>query len=204
MNNRQIFDNIYSKKIWNNGNSLIPLSGPGSSLQNTKECSEKLNEYIYTKCLNSVLDLGCGDLTWITLAPFFNDDDIIYTGVDVVSNLIDTHKLKYPSKTFICEDLVFYKNMKHSSVIILRDVIFHLKNEEILTIFENIKNKFEFLLITSCNNLTNLDTFDKYHFSQKNLHKPPFNKNYNYNVSIYEKAFDRNVYIYSHDNFYSN
>lgn len=204
MINKDIFDNIYNKKLWNDGNSSIPLSGPGSSLKNAKECSEKLNEFIYTNRLNSVLDLGCGDLNWISHTSFFNDNDIDYIGVDVVSSLIDGHTSKYPTKTFICEDLVHYKNMKHSSIIILRDVIFHLQNEEILTIFENIKNKFDFLLITSCNNTVNTDNFDKYHYTPKNLHKQPFNKNIHYSISLYENVFKRNVYIYSHDNFYHN
>ena len=54
-----------------------------------------------------------------------------------------------------------------------------VKNEEILSIFENIRNKFDFLLITSCKNDINTDNFDKWHFSNKNIHNKPFNKSLN-------------------------
>ena len=39
---------------------------------------------------------------------------------------------------FLCEDIVTYTNFDNADIIIIRDVIFHLKNEEILSIFENI------------------------------------------------------------------
>ena len=201
--NKIIFENIYSKKIWNNGDSMIPLSGPGSSLENSANCSNLLNQFIYMdKCL-SVLDLGCGDLTWICKTNFFNDKNISYTGVDIVTNIIESHSIKYPNHTFMCKDLVSFKDMNFASIVIIRDVIFHLKNIEILTIFENIKNKFNFILITSCNNNINTDIFDKWNFSEKNLHIAPFNKSKNFITKINENAFNRSVYIYSHDAFYN-
>ena len=200
--NKTLFENIYNNKLWNNGRKDIPLSGPGSSLENTKQCSAILNKFIYDNNCKSVLDLGCGDLTWISKTPFFNDASIKYTGIDVVECLITSHSTNYPEKTFLCKDLINYNNIEFTSLIIIRDVIFHLKNEEILSIFENIRNKFDFLLITSCNNNINTDNFDKWHFSKKNIHKEPFLKSHNFNKCIDEPVFNRNVYIYTHDNFY--
>jgi hypothetical protein len=201
-NNKEVFENIYNNNLWNNGRKDIPLSGPGSSLENTKQCSETLNKFIYDNNCNSVLDLGCGDLTWMSKIHFFNDTSIKYTGVDVVESLITSHSINYPENTFLCKDLVNYNNIDFTSLIIIRDVIFHLKNEEILYIFENIRNKFDFLLITSCKNDINTDNFDKWHFSQKNIHIDPFNKSYHFEKCIDESAFKRTVYIFTHDNFY--
>lgn len=172
------------------------MSGPGSSLENTKACSSILNKFIYDNNCISVLDLGCGDLTWISKTQFFNDKSIKYTGVDVVENLISSHSIQYPENIFLCKDLVNYNNIEFMSIIIIRDVIFHLKNEEILSIFENIRNKFDFLLITSCKNDINTDNFDRWHFSQKNIHKEPFNKSHDYEKCIDEPVFKCNVYIY--------
>jgi len=201
--NKYIFEKIYEDKMWNNGSDKIPLSGPGSTLKNTSKCSQVLNSFIYNYNCKSILDLGCGDLNWISKTPFFNDYNIKYTGVDVVETIINKHKLNYPTKTFLCRDLVNYKDIKFHSLIILRDVIFHLKNEEILSIFENIKHKFDFILITSCKNKKNKDTFNKWHYSPKNIHMAPFNKSYNYEINVDEERFKRNVYIYSHDKFYN-
>lgn len=201
--NKKIFENIYEKQIWNNGNINIPLSGPGSSIENTKECSQILDDFIYNNDCKSVLDLGCGDLTWISKTKFFNDSNIKYTGIDIVENLINSHLKNYPENMFLCQDLIHYNNIDFNSIIVLRDIIFHLKNDEILSIFKNIKNKFKYILITSCKNNINTDIFDKSHFSQKNIHNEPFNISNNFEIIINENKFNRNVYIYTHKNFYN-
>ena len=201
--NKHIFENIYKNKIWNNGDSKIPLSGPVSSIENTIECSQLLNNLIYNNNCKSVLDLGCGDLNWISKTIFFNDSSIKYTGIDVVESLITLHLKTYPEKLFLCKDITTYNLIIYSDIIIIRDVIFHLKNKEILSIFDNIKNKFKYLLITSCKNHINTDNFDKWHFSEKNINIEPFNKSYNFQIELYETFFNRNVYIYEHNNFYN-
>lgn len=201
-NNKEIFEHIYNNELWNDGRKDIPLSGPGSSLENAQECSTLLDNFISVNECKSVLDLGCGDLTWMKKTQFFNNSSIKYTGVDVVESLIKSHSNNYPEKTFLCKDLVNYKNINSTSLIIIRDVIFHLKNDEILTIFDNIKNKFEYILITSCKNNINSDSFDKWHYSKKNIHVEPFNRSLDYEVAIYERVFDRNLILYTHDNFY--
>lgn len=178
------------------------MSGPGSSLQNAKKCADTLNEFIYNNNCNSVLDIGCGDLTWMSRTPFFNDNHIKYTGIDIVESLITSHMKNHPEKIFINNDITKYKVIDKQDIIIIRDVIFHLTNEEILSIFDNIKNKFKFILITSCLNEVNVDFFDKWHFSDKNIHLEPFNKSYEFLIQLYEANFNRNVYIYNHDLFY--
>ena len=122
--NQQTFEDIYNNKIWNDGHDNIPLSGPGSSLANSLKCSQLLDTFIYKHNCKSVLDLGCGDLNWITKSHFFNDTSFEYTGVDVVSTLIHIHSKTYPNKTFICRDLVKWNNIGFQSIIILRDVLF--------------------------------------------------------------------------------
>lgn len=200
--NKDIFENIYNKNIWNNGNKNIPLSGPGSSLENTNIYSKILTKFIYDNKCKSVLDLGCGDLTWIQKTQFFNDNSIKYIGVDVVESLIYSHILNFPEKKFMCKDVITYKDFENVDIIIIRDVIFHLKNDEILSIFENIKNKFKFLIITSCRNMVNTDNFNHWRFSEKNIHVEPFNKTHDFLIKIPENNFSRDALIYKHDCFY--
>jgi hypothetical protein len=202
-NNKQIFQNIYNNQVWNNKNPNVPLSGPGSSLENTKECSVLLNNVIYENNCGSVLDLGCGDLTWISKTEFFNDDNITYTGIDVVESLINSHSIKYPTKTFYQRDLVSYNDISEVDVIIIRDVVFHLKNNEIISIFNNIKNKFKYIAITSCKNNVNTDSFNIWRFSEKNINIEPFNVSTNYFRKENEHAFNRYFYLYKHDDFYA-
>lgn len=200
--NKKIFTGIYKNGIWNNNNSNIPLSGPGSSLENTREITALLEDFIYKYNCNSILDLGCGDLSWMRKTKFFLDDNINYTGVDVVDSLIDIHNTNYPNRTFLCEDITEFSEFNKVSIILMRDVIFHLKNNEILKIFNNIKNRFDFICITSCKNSENNDIFNKWRFSEKNLHLEPFNITDKYKYKIFEKKFNRNLYIYEHSEFY--
>jgi FkbM family methyltransferase len=202
-NNKQIFKNIYENSLWNGNNENIPLSGPGSSLENTISTSELLDKFIYDNNCISVTDIGCGDLTWMPKTNFFNDNNIKYIGIDVVDSLITSHSIKFNNKKFICEDITKFKDIDHSSLIIIRDVIFHLTNLEIVTIFSNIKYKFDYIAITSCKNNANSDNFDKYHYSPKNIHMSPFNISQNYAHKINEDKFNRNFFIYKHNDFYN-
>jgi hypothetical protein len=56
---KKIFETIYKNQVWNDSDINIPLFGPSSSLENTKECSKMLNDFIYNNNCKSVLDLGC-------------------------------------------------------------------------------------------------------------------------------------------------
>jgi 2-polyprenyl-3-methyl-5-hydroxy-6-metoxy-1,4-benzoquinol methylase len=200
--NKETFENIYKNKIWNNQNDSIPLSGPGSSLENTKECSLFIDQFIQDHSCDSFLDLGCGDLTWMSKCPFFKENRVEYTGVDIVEYLIQKHSNTFRDKTFLCEDITKYVPQKKYSIVLIRDVIFHLTNREITSIFEKIKDKFDFIILTSCKNNLNSDLFDKWRFSEKNIHIEPFNKHLNYERILEEPQFNRNLYIYRHDNFY--
>lgn len=200
---KNIFSEIYKNGIWNNKRNDIPLSGPGSSLINTKDISILLDNIIEEKSLNSVLDLGCGDLTWITQTNFFGNNSISYIGIDIVDSLIIKHRENYPQKKFISMDITKELDIDIVvDIVIIRDVIFHLKNDDILQIFENLKKcSFKYICITSDNIKNNDDTLNKYHFAKRNITIAPFFKNKEVSYSIYESIFDRNVFIYSSENF---
>jgi FkbM family methyltransferase len=200
--NKQIFETIYAKNIWNNNDPNVPLSGPGSSLEYTKDISSLLNSFIYNNNCKKILDLGCGDLTWVSKTPFFNDMAIKYTGVDIVESQINNHRSNYPQNTFVCKDLVSYHDIEPASLIIIRDVLFHLTNADILSIFRNIRNKFDFIAITSCKNEENTDNFNQWHFAEKNIHKSPFNRSNYVLHKVQEPEFNRFFYIFSHEQFY--
>jgi trans-aconitate methyltransferase len=196
-----IFSNIYDNEIWNGKNNTIPLSGPGSSLENAKECRDVLDKFVNDNKCNKVLDLGCGDLTWMSKSRLFNNNEIEYTGVDVVNSLIKKHSNVYPNRKFVCEDITKYVP-EYTSLIIIRDVLFHMKIKDILSVFENIKNKFDYIAITSCKNNNNFDDHNNvHHFCQLNIHKDPFNISHNYIHKTVEPKFDRHFYIYDKNGF---
>ncbi|MBW3020804.1 class I SAM-dependent methyltransferase [Candidatus Woesearchaeota archaeon] len=203
MNNREkTFTKIYEEHIWGNPEKDIVWSGPGSTLENTKLVRELLDNFIEENQIKSILDLGCGDLNWIPETRFFNNKDIKYTGIEIYNELVKKHKEKYKDKNFIQGDIVEKKDIPFSDLIILRDVIFHLKNKDVKKIFKNLRNKFKYIAITSCKNHYNHDFFDKWNFAPRNINLGPYYINNNFSNKIYEEKFNRDFLIYSHNEFY--
>jgi len=194
-----LFENIYKNNIWNENSSYIPKSGPGSSLEYTKSIRNFLNYFIDKNEIKSVVDLGCGDLNWIKYTKAFMID---YTGIDISESLINEHKNNYPAKKFYNKDIV-KEDIPEADLIIIRDVVFLMKNKDILDLFENIKHKFKYLLITSCNNINNKEEHNNiYHFSEVNLEIEPFNK-FNGQIVADESHSNRKVYLFNHNEFYN-
>jgi len=190
MERKDIFNNIYRNGIWNDNRSDIPKSGPGSSLENTINFREFFDNFCNKNNIESIIDIGCGDLTWMPLTETFKTKT--YTGVDIVQTLIDSHSMKYTQHTFLCIDAVT-QDIPYADVICIRDVLFHLSIEDIKILLEKLKCKY--LFVTSCRNDINDNIFDQYYYHKINLTKEPFNM-INYIDSLYEPEFNRDVFIY--------
>jgi mannosyltransferase OCH1-like enzyme len=192
MSEEVIFRNIYENGVWNNKNPNIPLSGPGSLLDNTLGFRTLLDTFVKKANCKSVVDIGCGDLTWMPLTNTFNTCK--YTGIDIVKQLIDSHSKKYPNKTFICGD-ASKCDIPYADIIIIRDVLFHVPIANIQTILNKIRCKF--LFVTSCRDVSvNTDNFDQYRYRRIDITKSPFNLK-NHIDSIFESNFNRDVLIFN-------
>jgi predicted O-methyltransferase YrrM len=190
-----IFENIYKNNIWIFDNVR---SGHGSGLNQTTNVRFFLNKFISNNSINSVTDLGCGDLNWIKYTKAFSVD---YTGIDISETLINEHKNKYPGKKFYNKDII-KDEIPQSDLIIIRDVLFHTKIEDINLLFENIRNKFKYILVTSCNNPFNENNHNNiYHFSKVNVEISPFNK-IKGEIVADESHSDRKMLLFTHENFY--
>ena len=112
-------------------------SGPGSLLKNNYKLINWLTEFIKNKNINTILDLGCGDMQW--MPEVITNTSITYTGVDSVSNLISNHKTKYPNSEFVCRDIISYnlENQKYD-LIFVKDVLQHLNNNRMKEFIDNI------------------------------------------------------------------
>jgi hypothetical protein len=189
---KTVFTDIYTKGIWKENRADSPLSGPGSSLANSKGFCEFIDTVCRTKNIKSVVDVGCGDLTWMpTTAAFKN---LVYTGIDIVPSLIESHKVNYPQHTFLTLNAVS-EEVPPGDLVLLRDVLFHLTHADILKVLRNIKDKFKYYVVTSCNNKINDDTLDKYHYHRVNLTIDPFNLTH-HSETLREPEFDRNVFLF--------
>jgi len=120
MNNesQKIFSNIYDNYGFGSTESR---SGPGSTLEETKNLRHKIQELIQQKKIKSVVDFPCGDLNWIKEILSSIES---YTGCDIVEQCININKQNFPNQNFQCLDLAS-DPIPEADLLIVRDVIGH-------------------------------------------------------------------------------
>ncbi len=77
----------------------------------------------------------------------------------------------------------------------LQKLMIHHSND-IISLLQNIKGKYKYLLIGNNKTLENTDEMNMYHFNQRNLLIEPFNINLNHIIDkIYESENDRDLLL---------
>ena len=187
------FHAIYANGVWNDNNPQVPLSGPGSSMTTTASFRAYLDTFCEANDIKSIVDIGCGDLTWMPSTRAFTS--CAYTGLDIVPTLIDQHRVKYPQHTFaVCD--VIRDELPSGDVAIIRDITFHMKHEELVVFLKKLVGKFRFCFITSCANSINEPSLDRWHYHKVNLFVVPFSFK-EFVDKISEPYFDRYVYLFT-------
>ena len=106
LNRKAMFSNVYSNAIWAHGDASVPLSGSGSTVQKTENARHAIKTVVVKYGIRSIIDAPCGDLTWMkTLFPFFQRNNVSYTGVDIVGSQIEKHRKQKHANHVICVDL---------------------------------------------------------------------------------------------------
>jgi len=138
----EIFHNKYKNNLWNSEESV---SGEGSELENTKHLRQKLQQLLQKYDVRSILDAPCGDLNWMKEIDLSN---IKYIGADIVPDLIKRNKEKFNFDFRIID--VTKDELPKVDLIINRDCLVHLSNENIGKFISNVKESgSKYLLTTS-------------------------------------------------------
>lgn len=168
------FSYIYKNSYWQNKIDGSK-SGSGSNNSSTKIISYELNKFIYEKKIKSILDIPCGDWNWMRN---INLDNILYLGCDIVDEVISENKKNYSKKNikFETKDILSDK-LPDADLIIVRDLLVHLEDKDILSFINNIKRaRFSYLAITSYDHtLKNSKGTPDDNWRPLNLTKEPFN-----------------------------
>jgi len=176
------FTEIYDKSVWGKRDGK-GTSGTGSNVSpDTKYYINLLMKHIEDTGSKTICDLGCGD--W-EFSKTIDWKDLDYTGIDCVKSVIDTNNNNY-SKTnikFIHSDAT--EIPKGYDFVILKDVIQHWDDEEILQILPEIINNNKFVFLTNGykfgrsphkNDWTERNIDNKYHYHPIDIHKKPMDK----------------------------
>jgi len=166
---------IYKKNFWSSKESR---SGLGSEKINTINIKKGIIKIINDNKIKNILDAPCGDFNWI---KDILDENLQYTGADIVKELIDENSKKYQKKNISFLELdITTDSLPDADLMICRDCLIHLSFEKIKLFFDNFKkSNIRFLLLTSYKfkdtqkKITNLDIPDG-EFREIDMSEPPF------------------------------
>lgn len=141
------FAAIYDQGVWRHDDPAVPGSGRGSTLTATETVRDTLPGLIAAHKLASVLDLGCGDFTWMQTVELGAD----YCGVDIVPSVVAANQARFarPDRRFLLADGVT-DPLPDADLVLCREVLFHLSLGDGQTLIRNILSKpRRYLLMTS-------------------------------------------------------
>jgi 2-polyprenyl-3-methyl-5-hydroxy-6-metoxy-1,4-benzoquinol methylase len=173
------FTEIYQKNIWGGG------SGSGSNMsRHNQKYIDILQGIIKDNNIETICDVGCGDWEFSHHIDF---GDIRYVGVDCVDSVISENKRIYGTDT-----ITFEKNLvgddyipEGYELVILKDVIQHWSDEDILKylpmILERntyvfVTNGYKFMRDPKKNSLPSRDISNRYRYHPVDIAKYPLSE----------------------------
>ncbi|ELU16741.1 hypothetical protein CAPTEDRAFT_222214 [Capitella teleta] len=155
------FQKVFESRAWGHSWDAqyhgINASGMGATLAWTQETTSALNIIIsdIKRELGvqriKLLDVPCGDLAW--MSRFLKTrNDIDYTGIDIVTDLIEHHKnaFKHPSWTFEQRDIVKSPIKERYDLILCRTLLQHLFNSDAMKVLDSFsKSGSRYLFLTT-------------------------------------------------------
>lgn len=168
------FQIIFRNNYWNENETV---SGEGSTMDNTENIRNVMPKILIELNIKSILDVPCGDFKWMKL--IVNNMEVKYTGGDIVQDLIDELNMKYSNSniSFIQKNII-EDNLEYHDLLIVRDLLVHLPNSDIIKVINNyIDSKIPYLLISNyCNSDKSINPdIHMGFFRNVSLQKEPFN-----------------------------
>jgi len=175
---KQIFNKIYSEKLWTpdkQKNCFLYYSGLGShEIELIEEYIKATRNYLISFANKpSVIDLGCGDFN---IGSKLRKYCSTYIATDIVDDLINYNIQKYKDLkiNFKILDIIKEKIPK-VEICFLRLVLQHLSNKDISNFLELNKDNFNQLIITE-------------HYPQSNCFTPNIDKPTGPDIRLYDNS----------------
>lgn len=166
------FTAIYENQVWRNGRRTGSLSGFGSDLENTEAIRNRLPAILRSLESQTLLDVGCGDFTWLKEVVL----PMRYIGMDIVQEVVDANAARFESgnRTFLVLDAT-RDALPPVDTVLCREVLFHLSFEDIWRVVENVRRcGAKYLIATTDQDIQlNADILSG-DFRLLNLQKSPF------------------------------
>ncbi len=121
-------------------------SGPGSTPEFTYEYRRFLEDFMMRHEVQSVVDYGCGDWQWSKLVDWGTRK---YYGFDIVPNLVDRLRRDHGSDTRTFNLIDKDTEIPFVDLILCKDVLQHLSNEEVVKLVEKLSKCAKHLLFVN-------------------------------------------------------
>ena len=142
---RERFERIYSTNLWSDPESR---SGVGSALDSTRVVRAELPGVLRKLEARVLLDVPCGDFTWMEHVDLKGID---YIGGDIVPAIVEENQRLHAGKgrRFAVVDLT-RDELPTADVLLCRDCLVHLSYANIRAVLANIaRSNIRYVLMTS-------------------------------------------------------
>jgi SAM-dependent methyltransferase len=139
-----IFAEIYRENRWGGERGRFH-SGSGSSSEHARVYADVISTFIRNHGVGRVVDLGCGDFR---IGAQLIDTGIVYTGVDIVGDLVLKNTQLYAAERVRFECLnIIEDELPDGDLCLIRQVLQHLSNEQISRVLANVE-KYRYVIVT--------------------------------------------------------
>jgi len=159
----EAFEKVYTIGLWGEDENGRGTSGYGSEPAFNTEYIKFMRDFIIRNNIKTVVDIGCGD--WQFSNDIYKDMDLTYYGYDCVKRVIEENKErynhihKYHFKHINGDNIL--DNIKTTmDLLVLKDVIQHWPNEEIVEFLNEIKKNINFKYALFTNDHTSKENVD--------------------------------------------
>jgi hypothetical protein len=138
---KSVFSNIYDTSTWGRG------SGNGSHPAATIQYRSFLENFISMNDISSIVDIGCGDWQSSQYISFHNSS---YIGFDVVDSVVRKNNTLYANSKIQFQTMPDDpRNLPDADLFIMKDVLQHLTDEQIMFYRDYVLPKYAICLITN-------------------------------------------------------
>lgn len=168
---RERFAQIYNLGVWRHRDDQSADSGLGSELSTTETLRTELPDLLSDLGIDSLVDVGCGDWTWMSTLEL----PCSYLGLDIVEEVVARNLAAHdrPGVAFRQFDAVA-EPLPDTDAVLCREVIFHLSFADGLNLVDNIKRHAKWLIMTSDSAIWFNSDIPSGDFRMLNLQRPPY------------------------------
>lgn len=164
---RAVWQHLHRRALDGTGKSL---SGPGSSLAQTRVVRARLGGLLARIGAASLLDAPCGDHHWMSHAGL----EAGYVGVDIMPDLIERNRSRHPTREFQVADLAT-DDLPRADLVLCRDALVHCSYRVALAMLRNFRRSgAEWLLTTTFRGHDDNHDIAVGDWRPLNLELPPF------------------------------